>query len=73
MDLAILIGTWDGSAKMAEEILAITQEADRLGYSHVWIPELYGADAVSMMAWLLAQTRRVRIATSCRFPPGRRR
>ena len=31
-------------------------EAERLGYEAVWCGEAYGTDAVTPVAWVLAQT-----------------
>ena len=57
MDLGIILGTWDGNADDAAAMLATVQEAERCGYSIAWVPEAYGADAVSLMAWLAANTQ----------------
>ena len=38
--------------------LALTQEAERLGYAVVWVAEAYGSDAPSVLAWLAGQPHR---------------
>jgi F420-dependent oxidoreductase-like protein len=39
-------------------------EAERLGYDAVWCGEAYGTDAVTPVAWVLAQTTRIKAGTS---------
>lgn len=50
-----------------EQVLA----AERLGYDSVWTSEAYGSDAVSPAAWILAQTRRIRVGTAIMQMPAR--
>jgi F420-dependent oxidoreductase-like protein len=69
--LGIIVGTWDGSAEQAHEIMSVAREAERCGYDIVWVPELYGADAVSVMAWLAAGTSAIRIGSAVMQIPAR--
>jgi F420-dependent oxidoreductase-like protein len=46
-------------------------EAERLGYEAVWCGEAYGTDAVSPVAWVLAQTRTIKAGTSILQMPAR--
>ncbi|MFI4948693.1 MAG: LLM class F420-dependent oxidoreductase [Alphaproteobacteria bacterium] len=46
-------------------------EAERLGFEAVWAGEAYGSDAVSPVAWVLAQTRRIKAGTSIMQMPAR--
>ncbi len=46
-------------------------EAERLGYEAVWCGEAYGTDAVSPVAWVLAQTRKIKAGTSIMQMPAR--
>jgi len=39
-------------------------EAERLGFEAVWCGEAYGTDAVTPVAWVLAQTKRIKPGTS---------
>lgn len=71
MELGIILGTWDGRADEAKAILAIVQEAERCGYSIAWVPELYGADAVTLMSWLAANTTRIKIGSAVMQIPAR--
>src|SRR5882762_9066572 len=46
-------------------------EAERLGYEAVWCGEAYGTDAVTPVAWVLAQTKRIKADTSIMQMPAR--
>src|SRR5487761_1846609 len=49
----------------------LVREAERLGYEAVWCGEAYGTDAVSPVAWVLAQTMRIKAGTSIMQMPAR--
>jgi F420-dependent oxidoreductase-like protein len=49
----------------------LVREAERLGYEAVWCGEAYGTDAVSPVAWVLAQTRRIKAGTAIMQMPAR--
>jgi F420-dependent oxidoreductase-like protein len=38
-------------------------EAERLGFSQVWVGEAWSTDAVSAAAWILARTTRIKVGT----------
>ena len=46
-------------------------EAERLGYEAVWCGEAYGTDAVTPVAWVLAQTKKLKAGTSIMQIPAR--
>jgi F420-dependent oxidoreductase-like protein len=46
-------------------------EAERLGYEAVWSGEAYGTDAVTPVAWVLAQTQKIKAGTSIMQMPAR--
>ena len=46
-------------------------EAERLGYEAVWAGEAYGTDAVTPVAWVLAQTKKIKAGTSIMQMPAR--
>jgi len=46
-------------------------EAERLGFDSVWTAEAYGSDAVSVAAWILAQTRHIKVGTAIMQMPAR--
>ena len=43
--------------------MAPVLEAERLGFAAVWAGEAWGSDAVSPVAWILAQTKRIKAGT----------
>jgi F420-dependent oxidoreductase-like protein len=45
--------------------------ADRLGYDSVWMPEAYGSDAVTMLAFIAARTSTIKLATGVLQMPAR--
>jgi F420-dependent oxidoreductase-like protein len=68
--LGLHIGYW-GLGLGAAEQLALVREAERLGYHSVWTAEAYGSDAVTILAWLAAQTERIRLGSAILQMPGR--
>ncbi len=46
-------------------------EAEQCGYDSVWTSEAYGSDAVSPAAWILAQTKKIRVGTAIMQIPAR--
>ena len=46
-------------------------EAERLGFDSLWAGEAWGTDAVSPVAWVLAQTSRIKAGTSIMQMPAR--
>lgn len=51
--------------------MEMIRAADRLGYDTVWSAEAYGSDAVTPLAWIGAQTQRVRLGTAIMQMPAR--
>jgi F420-dependent oxidoreductase-like protein len=51
--------------------MELVWEAERLGYDGVWAGEAYGTDAVSPVAWVLAQTKKIKAGTSIMQMPAR--
>jgi F420-dependent oxidoreductase-like protein len=45
--------------------------ADRLGYDSVWMPEAYGSDAVTMLAFIAARTSTIKLASGVLQMPAR--
>jgi F420-dependent oxidoreductase-like protein len=68
--LGLHIGYWGLGLSSAEQ-LELVQEAERLGYDSIWTAEAYGSDAVSILAWLAAQTDRIRLGSAILQMPGR--
>ena len=46
-------------------------EAERLGFDSVWTAEAYGSDAIAPLAWIGAQTSRIKLGTAIMQIPGR--
>ena len=67
MKLAITLRVSPGSGIDMETVW----EAERLGYEAVWCGEAYGTDAVSPVAWVLAQTNKIKAGTSIMQMPAR--
>jgi F420-dependent oxidoreductase-like protein len=70
LQLGVHIGYW-GLGLGAAEQLTVVQDAERLGYDSVWTAEAYGSDAVTVLAWLAAQTERIRLGSAILQMPGR--
>jgi len=51
--------------------LDLILEAERLGFDSVWTAEAYGSDAVTPLAWIGAQTTRIRLGTAIMQIPAR--
>jgi F420-dependent oxidoreductase-like protein len=68
--LGVHIGYWGLGLSSAEQ-LELVQEAERLGYDSIWTAEAYGSDAATILAWLAAQTERIRLGSAILQMPGR--
>ncbi len=68
MRLGLMLGYSAGKVELPVELV---READRLGVYAVWTAEAYGSDAVTPLAWLGAQTERIRLGTAIMQMPGR--
>jgi F420-dependent oxidoreductase-like protein len=53
---------YEGSLAFPEAV-ELAQRAEALGYESVWMPEAYGADAVSILGAIAARTERIQIGT----------
>jgi F420-dependent oxidoreductase-like protein len=53
------------------ELVALAQEAERLGYDSAWAAEAWGTDAVSVLAWVAAVTERIGIGSAIMQIPAR--
>jgi len=49
----------------------LIKQAEDIGYDSIWVAEAYGLDAVSVAAWVLAQTRTITVGTSILQVPAR--
>src|SRR6188472_3235158 len=53
------------------ELIALAQEAERLGYDSAWAAEAWGTDAVSVLSWLAATTTKIKVGSAIMQIPGR--
>src|SRR5436190_23237757 len=53
------------------ELVALAEEAERLGYDSAWAAEAWGTDAVSVLAWVAARTTRLKIGSAILQIPAR--
>src|SRR5579862_6296886 len=70
MRLGLYLGYW-GVASGPDELIATVQEAEELGYDSVWTAEAYGSDAATVLAWLAAQTKTIKLGSAIFQMPGR--
>ncbi|HEY6875861.1 MAG TPA: LLM class F420-dependent oxidoreductase [Candidatus Dormibacteraeota bacterium] len=70
MKLGAMLGYW-GFGMTAQAGLEIAQAAERLGYDSLWTAEAYGSDAATPLAWLAAQTTRIKLGAGILQIPAR--
>src|SRR3954454_20795409 len=70
MRLGLHVGYW-GLGLTADEQLTLVREAESAGYDSVWAAEAYGSDAATVLAWLAADTERIKIGSAIFQMPGR--
>ena len=68
--LGISIGYW-GIGPRGPEAVEIVRHAEANGYDSVWVAESYGSDAVSVLAWLAAQTETIQLGAAIMQVPAR--
>ncbi|MBK7723263.1 MAG: LLM class F420-dependent oxidoreductase [Austwickia sp.] len=69
MRLALSIGHWFGWPFQND--LALTREAERLGFASVWAAEAYGSDCVTVLSWLAGQTSSIGLGSAIMQIPAR--
>ena len=70
MRLGLNLGYW-GLGLTAEQQIATVRAAESAGYHSVWAAEAYGSDAATVLAWLAAQTEKIRIGSAIFQMPAR--
>jgi F420-dependent oxidoreductase-like protein len=70
MRLGLNVGYW-GLGLSSEQQLALVKAAEDAGYDSVWVAEAYGSDAATVMAWLAAQTSRIKVGSGIFQMPAR--
>lgn len=61
LSLGLQLGYWGALAPGNH--VALAQEAERLGYDSVWSAEAYSNDCFTPLAWIGAQTSKIRLGT----------
>jgi F420-dependent oxidoreductase-like protein len=69
MRLALNLGYW-GLASDTDNV-ELVLEAERLGYTSVWMAEAYGNDAATVLAFLAAKTTTIELGSGIFQIPGR--
>jgi F420-dependent oxidoreductase-like protein len=70
MRLGLSVGYW-GLGLTAEQQIALVREAEAAGFDSVWAAEAYGSDAPTVLAWIAAQTERIKIGSAIFQMPAR--
>lgn len=70
MKIGLNIGYWGAGNDSTN--LELAREADRLGFSVVWVAEAYGSDAATVLGWLAARTERIDLGSAILQIPARR-
>jgi F420-dependent oxidoreductase-like protein len=70
MRLGLHVGYW-GLGLTPEDQLALVRDAEAAGFDSVWAAEAYGNDAATVLAWLAAQTERIKIGSAIFQMPAR--
>src|SRR5256714_7321305 len=70
MRLGLHVGYW-GLGLTADEQPKLVREAESAGFDSVWAAEAYGSDAATVLAWLAANTEKIRIGSAIFQMPGR--
>ena len=70
MRVGLHVGYW-GLGLTAEEQLRLVREAEAAGYHSVWAAEAYGSDTATVLAWLAANTKTIKIGSAIFQMPGR--
>src|SRR3954452_778191 len=70
MRLGLHVGYW-GLGLTAGEQLKLVREAESAGFDSVWAAEAYGSDTATVLAWLAANTEKIKIGSAIFQMPGR--
>ncbi|HEX7478039.1 MAG TPA: LLM class F420-dependent oxidoreductase [Polyangiales bacterium] len=68
MKLGLVVGY---SGRKLTLPMGLVHEAEQLGFDSVWTSEAYGSDAVSVSAWILANTKKIKVGTAILQMPAR--
>jgi len=68
MKLGLMVGYSGATVDFPIELI---KRAEQLGYDSVWTSEAYGSDAMTPLAWIAAQTSRIKLGTAIAQLAGR--
>lgn len=68
MRLGLMVGYSGAQLDIDMEMI---REAESLGFDSVWTAEAWGSDAISPLAWIGAQTSKIKLGTGIMQLPGR--
>ncbi len=63
MRIGVLIGT-DGGNETLDEVIGTAREVEALGLDDVWMANIFGLDAISVLALIGRETTRIRLGTA---------
>ena len=70
MKLGLNVAYW-GLGITPGDQLKMVKEAESTGFDSVWAAEAYGSDTATVLAWLAAQTEKIRIGSAIFQMPAR--
>jgi F420-dependent oxidoreductase-like protein len=70
MKLGISVGYW-GLGLTAGQQIELVKEAEAAGFDSVWAAEAYGSDAATVLAWIAAQTEKIKLGSAIFQMPAR--
>jgi F420-dependent oxidoreductase-like protein len=70
MKLGLNVAYWGLGITPADQ-LRMVKEAEAAGFDSVWAAEAYGSDVATVLAWIAAQTERIRIGSAIFQMPAR--
>src|SRR3954468_5522196 len=70
MKLGINVGYW-GLGLTAGQQIELVKEAESVGFDSVWAAEAYGSDTATVLAWIAAQTEKIKLGSAIFQMPGR--
>ena len=68
MRLGLMVGYSGAQISLDMNLI---HEAEKAGFHSVWTAEAWGSDAVSPLAWIGAQTKKIKLGTAIMQLPGR--
>ena len=68
MNIGLLLGY---SGKKLAPPMDLILQAEKMDFDSVWIAEAYGSDAVTVAAWILGQTKKLKVGTAIMQVPAR--